>query len=148
MSDLSPIYAALQKADAAGDAVGAKQLADYIRSQGAAKQQEGVFNPAAEGNTLQVYNPFGQNLNTGIALSPGVNNFLAGAGKATTDLARGMGQFGAGIADVISPRQQTLGGLVTGSSLSRVAQMRQGVADTRRLDAPLMGTGPGKAGFM
>jgi hypothetical protein len=106
------------------------------------------INPAADGNTLQVYNPFGQNLDTGIALSSGINNFLAGAGKATTDLARGVGQFGAGIADVVSPRQQTLGGLVTGSSPSRVAQMRQDVAESRRLDTPLMTTGSGKAGFM
>ena len=35
MADLTDVYAALQKADAAGDAAGAKQLADYIRTQGA-----------------------------------------------------------------------------------------------------------------
>src|SRR5689334_5459107 len=36
MADLTEAYAALQKADAAGDTAGAKQLADYIRSQSAA----------------------------------------------------------------------------------------------------------------
>ena len=33
MADLTEVYAALQKADAAGDTAGAKQLADYIRAQ-------------------------------------------------------------------------------------------------------------------
>lgn len=33
MTDLTAAYAALQKADAAGDSTGAKQLADYIRSE-------------------------------------------------------------------------------------------------------------------
>ena len=33
MADLTEVYSALQKADAAGDTAGAKQLADYIRSQ-------------------------------------------------------------------------------------------------------------------
>lgn len=33
MADLDQVYSALQKADAAGDAAGAKQLADYIRAQ-------------------------------------------------------------------------------------------------------------------
>jgi hypothetical protein len=32
--DLAPVYAALQKADAAGDTEGAKKLADYIRTKG------------------------------------------------------------------------------------------------------------------
>jgi hypothetical protein len=35
MADLTEVYAALQKADAAGDTEGAKKLADYIRSQSA-----------------------------------------------------------------------------------------------------------------
>jgi hypothetical protein len=34
MADLTQVYAALQKADAAGDTAGAKQLADYIRANG------------------------------------------------------------------------------------------------------------------
>ena len=36
MADLTDVYAALKKADAAGDTEGAKQLADYIRTQSAA----------------------------------------------------------------------------------------------------------------
>lgn len=45
MADLQEAYAALQKADAAGDAEGAKQLADYIRSQSQATPAQ----PQAEG---------------------------------------------------------------------------------------------------
>src|SRR6185437_6226932 len=56
MADLTDAYSALQKADAAGDTAGAKQLADYIRAgggsgpspldpiapvQGGAQEQEG-----------------------------------------------------------------------------------------------------------
>lgn len=48
MPDLTEVYAALQKADAAGDAAGAKQLADYIRAQPAT--------PAASSPTRE---PFG-----------------------------------------------------------------------------------------
>ena len=40
MPDLDQYYSALQKADAAGDTAGAKQLADYIRSQSAAPKAE------------------------------------------------------------------------------------------------------------
>jgi hypothetical protein len=36
MADLTEVYGALKKADAAGDTAGAKQLADYIRAQSAA----------------------------------------------------------------------------------------------------------------
>lgn len=57
----------------------------------------------------------------GIPTSQGVDRFLAGAGKAFTDLGRGAGQF--------------LG-----------VESRKDVADSRALDAPLMATGAGKAG--
>jgi hypothetical protein len=118
MADLVPVYAALQKADAAGDTAGAKQLADYIRAQGTAPQAtaEPPPNPATGGDTLQL-GP----LDTHIPIGQGVQNFLAGAGKATADLGRGAGQYL---------------GLVN----------RQDVAESRRLDAPLMSTGAGKVG--
>lgn len=45
MADLTEVYAALQKADAAGDTAGAKQLADYIRAQPA---NQSVPAPVAE----------------------------------------------------------------------------------------------------
>lgn len=83
------------------------------------------YNPAGPGytNTLQVANPFGDNLDTGIPMGTGMQNYLAGRGKATYDLVRGLGQ------DL---------GLVS----------RQDVANSRALDAPLMATGAGKAGYV
>src|SRR5215813_4104101 len=68
------------------------------------------INPATDfgGDTLQI-GP----LDTHIPISQGVQNFLAGAGKATTDIGRGIGQWGARIADVVDPRTPTLSGLVT-----------------------------------
>lgn len=74
-------------------------------------------------NTLQVWNPFGQNLDTGISIGQDTANFLAGAGKATEDLARGAGQ-----------------------ALGLVS--RRDVANSRALDAPLMATRAGKYGFL
>lgn len=77
-----------------------------------------AYDPSAGGSTLK---PFG--LDTGIPLSQGVNRFLAGAGKASTDIVRGAGQM-AGL------------------------ESRKNVVDSRALDAPLMKTGAGKAGFI
>ena len=50
MADLTDIYAALQKADAAGDTAGAKQLADYIRSQSATAPTAAAAEPVAAAN--------------------------------------------------------------------------------------------------
>lgn len=77
----------------------------------------------------------------------GGEKFLAGVGKAFADTGTGLAQVGAGIADFVSPRQQTLSGIVKGTSpTSRVDAMRAQVAEQRRLDAPLMDTGAGMAG--
>lgn len=78
-------------------------------------------NPADSGNTLQVFNPFGKNFDTGINIGATTQNALAGAGKSMTDLARGVGQkFG--------------------------AYSFKDAADQKRLDAPLMETTAGKVG--
>ena len=78
-------------------------------------------NPTEDGSTLQVFNPFGSNFDTGVSIGPKVNNFLAGAGKGLTDAARGIAQkIGAySFADA---------------------------KESQRLDAPLMSTGAGKWG--
>jgi len=55
MADLTEVYAALQKADAAGDTAGAKQLADYIRAQSAPKY--GNNNVMADGSRVPVGTP-------------------------------------------------------------------------------------------
>jgi hypothetical protein len=157
MADLTEAYAALQKADAAGDTAGAKQLADYIRSQSAPKygtgrsldvtadgqtvptnspQAKAAIDPSAGSGTLR---PFG--LDTGIPLSQGMNRFLAGAGKADMDLLRGAGQF------VPTYRAPSLSGLITGDKGGfGTLVSRQDVANSRALDAPLMNTGAGKFG--
>lgn len=75
------------------------------------------------------------------------DKFLAGAGKAFVDLGRGVGQLGAGVADVLSPRRQSITSLVTGQKTpSRVDEMRAEVADSRKRDAALMHTTPGFLG--
>jgi hypothetical protein len=61
---------------------------------------------------------------------------LVGSGKTVSDVITGARQLYAGVADTVAPRQQ----------ISRVDQLRQEVADTRRLEAPLMNTTAGKVG--
>jgi len=74
--------------------------------------------PSAGASTLR---PFG--LNTGIPIPQGVNRFLAGAGKATEDIGRGLGQM--------------IG-----------LESRADVQASRTRDVPLMNTGAGKAGVI
>lgn len=78
-------------------------------------------NPAAEGNTLQIYNPFGKNMDTGLSIGAPTQNFLAGAGKSIYDLGRGIAQK------------------VGGYSFADAAEQK-------KLDAPLMSTRAGTAG--
>lgn len=70
----------------------------------------------------------------------------AGIGKVFHDLGTGARQVYAGVADAVAPRQQSLSDLITGKPVSRVDQLRQEVADTRQLEAPLMNTTGGKVG--
>lgn len=131
MADLSEAYAALQKADAAGDTAGAKQLADYIRSQSAAPRGGQSFDTDGQGNVIgPTGSPQAHAAQSPISDSS-FENFRAGAGKATIDLGRGIGQ---GLSRVLGPQ----GNLVS----------RQDVADSRERDAPLMGTRAGQAGVI
>lgn len=103
MADLAPVYAALQQADAAGNTGDAQQLADYIRSQGAASQAAA---PAAAA-------PQGDPVNRGVGLTVrgllgGVGSALdmfADAGGADLPLPRSQGEF-AGAAGGASDRMQ------------------------------------------
>jgi hypothetical protein len=72
------------------------------------------------GGTLQFATPFGR-IDTGVGLSPGTTNFLAGMGKGFTDVARGVGQM----ARVVS---------------------RDDIRRARELDEELMQTGAGQVG--
>lgn len=78
-------------------------------------------NPADSGNTIQIFNPFGKNLDTGIPIGATTQNALAGVGKAFSDLGKGIAQ--------------KLGGYSFNDA-----------KDTARRDAPLMNTTAGKAG--
>lgn len=121
MADLAPVYAALQKADAAGDTAGAKQLADYIRSQSSGPQNytlpDGSMHTSTGGSLPAGAVANGQQSPTGST----AENFWAGVGKAPVDLARGVGQ---------------LTGL----------ESRDDVAESRKYDAPLMSTTAAKVG--
>lgn len=81
--DLARLEQALVNADKAGDVDAAKAFATEIRKMRA--PQPPASNPATGGNTLQVYNPFGKNFDTGIDISENVQNYLAGAGKFFSD---------------------------------------------------------------
>jgi hypothetical protein len=71
--------------------------------------------------------------------------FMAGAGKAVTDIGRGIKQIGAWGLDKIAP-QQDISSLVTGQDSSRLGKLKAAQDETARLDAPLMATGNGLAG--
>lgn len=75
------------------------------------------------------------------------DKLLAGVGKAFSDVGLGAQQVGARVTDFVSPRQQTLSGLVTGQKpMSRVEEMRRDVAESRVIDKALMETGAGQVG--
>lgn len=78
------------------------------------------------GNTLQVYNPFGKNLDTGVPLGQIGNNVATGVGKLYSDAALGARQ---------------LYGQMTGGD-----QLQQQAADKRATDADISGTPAGKIG--
>lgn len=121
MATIEQLSAALIKADQAGDTAGARALAAELRRVNATQKAAPVPNPAAGGSTLQVFNPFGKDFDTGIPLSESMTQGLAGVGKAFADTGRGIGQ---------------LMGLVD----------RKDVDAARKLDAPLMNTTAGKVG--
>jgi hypothetical protein len=146
-ADLTEVYAALQKADAAGDTAGAKQLADYIRSQGT---------PAIKATSLDYDPTTGQMNPTGSAAAHAAQspvygssfgqNMVEGLGKSYTDIALGAQQIYGSIADKISPQSPNLSGLITGQQPSRTAALQQEATDKRALDSPLSHTWGAKAG--
>ena len=131
MAELTDVYAALQKADAAGDTASAKQLADYIRSQATPQPRNfdavnGEMVPTGSAYAKAAQSPIAtpdpnSNSPVGSEIGAMVSNYLAGRGKAIADLGRGAGQYL---------------GLVS----------RQDVQDSRERDAPLMATTAGKLG--
>jgi hypothetical protein len=96
------------------DAAAAPKSGRFVIEQSA--QQGKAPNPAEGGVPLR---PFG--IDTGLTLPEGASNFMAGVGKAITDIGRGAGQM----IGVVS---------------------RKDVEDARKLDAALMDTTAGKVG--
>lgn len=80
-----------------------------------------AVDPSEGGGRLQIFNPFGPNIETPIPTNQGVERFLAGGGKALFDIGRGVGQI---------------------TSLTSQAD----IDEAKRLDTPLMKTGAGMAG--
>lgn len=83
----------------------------------------------------------------------GLERFVAGYGKAGSDLVRGVGQrIGEGI-DAIAPAQKNLSSLITGKApetlSSRLGLPQQSdIDESKRLDSALMGTTGGKVGHI
>jgi hypothetical protein len=103
-----------------------------------------VSRPAAVGGPNDPLSA--ENINPAKNMS-GVERFAAGAGKAVSDVGLGVQQVGARVADFVAPRERNLSSLVTGNApQSRVEELQAKVAESRRLDAPLMQTGAGVAG--
>jgi hypothetical protein len=121
LSTAQPIGFDLSTAEPVKPKFGSGKSFDAINGQlvpTGSDEAKAAQDPSAGGSTLK---PIG--FDTGIPLSQGMNRFLAGAGKATTDIGRGVGQM--------------IG-----------LESRKDVAASRALDAPLMRTGAGKAGFI
>lgn len=114
-TDLAPLYDALRNADAAGDTAGAQRLAAYIKTQSGPKSFDLV-----NGQKVPTGSPAAKAAQGPLSDSD-TQNFLAGAGKATVDIGRGVGQMVGAVS-------------------------RQNVADARARDAPLMNTKAGLAG--
>lgn len=75
-----------------------------------------------------------------------LQNAVLGFGRSFVNTGEGIAQLGASIADKVSPREQTMSGLVSGRDPSRAAEWEQRIAQRREIDAPLMDTAGGVVG--
>jgi hypothetical protein len=134
------LIGALRKADAAGDAEAARAIARRIQSMRQAAPQPEPVAPTEvkwSGGVEPSTDP-----TQGMS---GVQRFLAGAGKSVADTGLGLRQLGASVMDIVSPREPTMSGLITGQR-SRADDIAAEVAQKRVQDAPLMETGAGAVG--
>ena len=138
MTDLTEAYSALQKADAAGDVEGAKQLASYIRSQSVQKPVQSY--DSVDGQLVPTGSQAAAAARSPVSGNNFAENALIGAGKFFTDLGLGARQIYGSVADIVSPQDKNLSGLITGQQPSRTAVLEQEAADKRAIDAPVMGT--------
>jgi len=108
----------------APDNANQQQVMEFAQKQFVAqtpKQPEPQVDPSEGGSTLQVYNPFGKNIDTGVNLGQSTTRTLAGIGSGIDDLKVGVGQ--------------------------RLGMIDQSTVDEKkRLDAPLKATTSGSVG--
>lgn len=90
MADLTEVYSALQKADAAGDTAGAKQLADYIRAQGPQDAPKAPEKPAESSKVYPALEVFGPT-EAALQMGSGMAGAVAGGLRGVVDLATGQG---------------------------------------------------------
>lgn len=137
MATIEQLSAALIKADAAGDVDAAKAFASEIRKM--SKPSQPIDKAEISADMQRLADP-----TAGMSMT---DKLLAGVGKAFTDVGRGAAQLANPVMDFVSPRQLTLSNLVTGEKpVSRTQQGRNEIAESRRIDAPLMSTGAGQIG--
>ena len=142
-ADLEQLYAALRAADAAGDTAAAQRLASYIQSLGTGAREKAEADTEAWQKTVKPE-------------SSGLQNFVAGYGKAGSDLAKGAGKLVRDVMEAVTPNDdRKLSDLIVPkkptSPGSRAADAiglpnAQDLADSDRLDRALIETGAGKAG--
>jgi hypothetical protein len=113
MATPDEIYTAIRNANAAGDSASVQKLGAYLQTMSTPTHEQVAAKIDGDAITKGA-----QNFNAGAGF---LDNLNAGAGKAISDLAQGVGQKI---------------GLVSNAD----------VAETRRLDAPLMDTGAAKIG--
>jgi len=123
-----------------GDGTAEEALAHIQAQYKTPAKPEAPVDPSAGGGTLR---PFG--IDTGINTPQWLDRGLAGIGKAVVDTGRGIGQLVAPLADANASAYASQHGLPYQGNENQVAA-RQGVADSRQNDAPLMKTGMGKLG--
>jgi hypothetical protein len=152
MADIKQLETALVNADRAGDTDAARMLAAEITRQRSAAPaaQASAAAPHMDPSEGGVnFRPLG--IDTGIQMPQGVSRFLAGAGKAMTDVGRGTGQLIREGLDSVIPAerniQSTIRGVPNQSFAERIGLPGRTDADyNQQLDKPLMNTGAGIGG--
>lgn len=129
-----------------GDGSKEEALAHFQSQYKPQAEPEPAPDPSEGGGTLRV-GPW----DTGIKTSQGVDRFLSGAGKAFSDVGRGLGQLndtiGARAGGILPiPGMPMHAGLPAEAREAQLQQRASQEAEIAERDAPLMATGAGKGG--
>lgn len=151
MADLKQLENALVNADRAGDAEAARTLAAEItRQRSTAPVPISAATPHMDPSEGGVnFRPLG--IDTGLQMPQGVSRFLAGAGKAMTDVGRGTGQLVREGLDAVLPGDRNIQSTISGKAAPSFAESiglpgRTDADYNQQLDKPLMNTGAGMGG--